>query len=337
MRILGIETSCDDTGIAIYDDTIGIIFNKLYDQSYLHNYYGGVVPELASRKHLEVLAVLIKNTLKEFNIDKRSINAIAYTAGPGLIGSLLVGAALATALAYSLNIPTILVNHMEGHLLTPMLGCNAPKFPFVGLLVSGGHTQLIHAHSIGKYELLGESLDDAAGEAFDKVAKLLGLNYPGGPSLSKLAESGVLNYFNFPRPMINRANLNFSFSGLKTYVSNMIKKEKIDFQTKANIAKEFENAVTDVLVSKSKKALEQLGYTTLVVSGGVSINVVLRSKLNCMAKNYKKEIFFPKSELCTDNGAMIAYVGMLRFKRFSSFDLKIIVYPKWSIVDLKSI
>ncbi|XBC38238.1 MAG: tRNA (adenosine(37)-N6)-threonylcarbamoyltransferase complex transferase subunit TsaD [Buchnera aphidicola (Floraphis choui)] len=337
MRILGIETSCDDTGIAIYDNIKGIMSNKLYSQSHFHNYYGGVVPELASRKHLEILITLIEDMLKEYNIDKRSIHAIAYTAGPGLIGSLLVGASLATALAFSLNIPTILVNHMEGHLLTPMLERIKPKFPFVGLLVSGGHTQLINAYGIGKYELLGRSLDDSVGETFDKIAKLLGLNYPGGPSLSKLAESGKLGSFDFPRPMMNRINLNFSFSGLKTFISNIIKTKNINFQTRADIAREFENSVTDVLVLKSKKALNKLNYSTLVVSGGVSANVVLRKKLNDMVEHFRGKVFYSKPELCTDNGVMIAYTGMLRFKKFRTFNLEISVYPKWSITDLKPI
>ncbi|QCI23098.1 tRNA (adenosine(37)-N6)-threonylcarbamoyltransferase complex transferase subunit TsaD [Buchnera aphidicola] len=336
MKILGIETSCDDTGIAIYDSVEGIIYNKLYSQSYFHNFYGGVVPELASRKHLEVLAILIKDMFVESGIDKRSIDAIAYTAGPGLVGSLLVGASLSTALAFSLNIPTILVNHMEGHLLTPMIEQKKLQFPFVGLLVSGGHTQLINAYDIGKYELLGESLDDAVGETFDKIAKLLGLSYPGGPSLSKLAQSGILGTFNFPRPMIHRMDLNFSFSGLKTFVTNIIKMKKHNFQTQANIAKEFEHAVTDVLVNKSKRALEQLNYATLVVSGGVSMNSMLRYKLDGMIKCYKGQVFYPKLELCGDNGAMIAHIGMLRFKE-SSYDLNISVYPKWSITDLKPI
>ncbi|XBC41313.1 MAG: tRNA (adenosine(37)-N6)-threonylcarbamoyltransferase complex transferase subunit TsaD [Buchnera aphidicola (Nurudea yanoniella)] len=337
MRILGIETSCDDTGIAVYDDVQGIIINKLYNQSYLHNFYGGIVPELASRKHLEMLSLLIKDILQNCYIDKHSIDGIAYTAGPGLVGSLLVGASLSTALAFSLNIPTIQVNHMEGHLLTPMLEIKKPKFPFLGLLVSGGHTQLINAWNIGKYELLGETLDDAVGEAFDKVAKLLGLDYPGGPNLSNLAKSGISGYFNFPRPMINQNNLNFSFSGLKTFVSNVIKSEGNSLQTRANIAKEFENSVIDVLVTKSKKALKELNYSTLVVSGGVSVNTELRKQMNNMINDIRGEVFYPRAELCTDNGAMIAYVGMLRFKKFSNFNLEIFVYPKWSISDLKSI
>ncbi|XBC44422.1 MAG: tRNA (adenosine(37)-N6)-threonylcarbamoyltransferase complex transferase subunit TsaD [Buchnera aphidicola (Schlechtendalia peitan)] len=337
MRILGIETSCDDTGIAIYDDISGIIFNKLYNQSNFHHSYGGIVPELASRKHLEILALLIDRTLRQFNINKNSINAIAYTAGPGLIGSLLVGSSLATALSFALNIPIISVNHMEGHLLTPMLESNKPSFPFIGLLVSGGHTLLVNALGIGKYKLLGESLDDAVGEVFDKIAKLLELKHPNGSSLSKIAQSGVFSYFNFPRPMINQDNLNFSFSGLKTFVSNVIKREGSNFQVRANIAREFEHAITDVLVKKSKRALEQLNYSTLVVSGGVSINQTLREKLNNMIKIYKGKVFYSRSDLCSDNGAMIAYVGMLRFKKFSSFNLNISVYPKWSIADLKPV
>lgn len=338
MRILGIETSCDDTGVAIYDSINGIIFNKLVNQSTINDHYGGIVPELAARKHLIVLPHLIKQALHFNNISKGCINAIAYTAGPGLAGSLLVGASLGSALAFSLNIPTIIVNHMEGHLLTPMLENNKPKFPFLALLVSGGHTQLINAHDWGVYTLLGESLDDSVGEAFDKVAKLLGLKYPGGPNLSQLATFGIKNKFVFPRPMINHSGFNFSFSGLKTYVANFIKKLDDNFQNRADIAKEFENSVVDILVNKCKKALIKLNYVNLVVSGGVSANYQLRRRINKMVCKYGKKVFYSNLELCTDNAAMIAYVGMLRFEQSRTINnLKISIYPRWLITDLNKI
>ncbi|AAO26794.1 putative O-sialoglycoprotein endopeptidase [Buchnera aphidicola str. Bp (Baizongia pistaciae)] len=335
--ILGIETSCDDTCVAVYDTNNGVIFNQVYSQSQLYNYYGGIVPEFSARKHLEILIVLLKNIFKKGKISKNLIDAVAYTAGPGLVGSLLVGASVGTALAYSLKVPVVLVNHMEAHLLTPMLENIKPTFPFLALLVSGGHTQLINALGIGEYELLGETLDDAVGEAFDKVAQALGLGYPGGSNLSKLARSGIPGTFNFPRPMINNSNLNFSFSGLKTFVLNIIQKNNNDFQIKANIAREFENAVVDSLVIKCIRALKKLKYTTLVVSGGVSKNDVLRMHINRIIKQYNYKVFYSHLKYCSDNAAMIAYVGSIRYKKFKSLNLEIKINPNWSIVDLAKI
>lgn len=337
MRILGIETSCDDTAIAVYDSEFGIIFNQVYNQADLNDTYGGIVPELAARKHSETLVVLLKNLFFIGKISKDSIDAVAYTSGPGLAGSLLIGASVGTALAFSLNIPVVLVNHMEAHLLTPMLSKRQPKFPFVTLLVSGGHTQLINALGIGNYKLLGSTRDDAAGEAFDKIAQLLGLKYPGGANLSKLARLGISGKFNFPRPMISCSGLDFSFSGLKTYVTNIIKKNNDDFQTKADIAKEFESAVVDSLVFKCIRAMKKLNYNTLVVSGGVSKNKILRKSLNKIINKYSYKVFYPMSEYCTDNAAMVAYVGYVRFDKFKSFNVNIKINPSWSIEDLKKI
>ena len=337
MRILGIETSCDDTGIAVYDSIDGVIFNKVYNQSHLYNLYGGIVPEFAARKHSETLIILLQKFFKTNYISKSSINAIAYTSGPGLVGSLLIGASLGTALAFSLNIPVVLVNHMEAHLLTPMLEHSVPDFPCLALLVSGGHTQLIKVFKIGDYQLLGESRDDAVGEAFDKVAQFLGLGYPGGLNLSKLAQSGVPGVFNFPRPMIHHSGLDFSFSGLKTHVFNVIQKQQNNFQTRANIAREFESAIVDSLVIKCEKALKKLKYKTLIVSGGVSQNNVLRMRINKMVYQHNCKALYPNSKYCTDNAAMIAYTGFIRFRKFNSLNLEIIINPNWSIIDLKPI
>lgn len=334
MKILGIETSCDDTGIAVYDSKYGLLINKLFSQSFIHNKYGGVVPEIAAREHVLSISNLINKVLKstnKFNIN--SINAIAYTSGPGLVGSLLVGATFGTALAYSLGIPTILVNHMEAHLLSVMMEKKCPIFPFLALLVSGKHTELIYAHKIGKYTLLGKSIDDSAGEAFDKIAKYLNLKYPGGPEISKIAKFGVLNKYFFPRPMINKNNLNFSFSGLKTSVINFIKKKNnINFQFQADVSNAFEQSVTDILVNKCEKAIKITNINRLVISGGVSSNQELRKKLKNMIRKYNGEVFLVKPEFCTDNGAMIAYVGMLKYQcnKIQS-NLNVIVNPKWKI------
>ncbi|CAL4318390.1 tRNA (adenosine(37)-N6)-threonylcarbamoyltransferase complex transferase subunit TsaD [Buchnera aphidicola] len=337
MRVLGIETSCDDTGIAIYDDRLGLMINLLCNQFNVHSKYGGIVPELAARSHMNKTVPLIERALMQSGCDVKSISAIAYTAGPGLIGSLLIGASIGHALSFSWNIPIIPINHMEGHLLSPMLEEKKIEFPFIALLVSGGHTQLIQACKIGSYNLLGESLDDSVGDAFDKTAKLLGLSYPGGPSLSKMAKYGTPGRFKFPRPMIKSLDLNFSFSGLKTYVSNLISKQKKDFQTCADIAYEFESAVIDILVIKCKKALKTTGLKRIVLAGGVSANDSLREKIKQMAIRCKSQVFYVKPELCTDNGAMIAYVGMLRFKERKSSTLNIFVNPNWLLSDLKSI
>ena len=279
MRVLGIETSCDETGIAIYDDKAGLLANQLYSQIKLHADYGGVVPELASRDHIRKTVPLIQAALKEANLTAKDIDAVAYTAGPGLVGALLVGATIGRSLAFAWDVPAIPVHHMEGHLLAPMLEEKTPDFPFVALLVSGGHTQLISVTGIGEYTLLGESIDDAAGEAFDKTAKLLGLDYPGGPVLSKMAQQGVEGRFVFPRPMTDRPGLDFSFSGLKTFAANTIRQNDDSEQTRADIARAFEDAVVDTLAIKCRRALEQTGFKRLVMAGGVSANRTLRAKM----------------------------------------------------------
>jgi N6-L-threonylcarbamoyladenine synthase len=334
MRVLGIETSCDETGIAIYDTENGLLANQLYSQVKLHADYGGVVPELASRDHVRKTLPLIKEALKEANLSAADIDGVAYTAGPGLVGALLVGATIGRSLAFAWNVPAIPVHHMEGHLLAPMLEDNPPEFPFVALLVSGGHTQLISVTGIGEYTLLGESIDDAAGEAFDKTAKLLGLDYPGGPLLSKMAQQGVAGRFTFPRPMTDRPGLDFSFSGLKTFAANTIRGNENDAQTHADIARAFEDAVVDTLAIKCKRALEQTGFKRLVMAGGVSANRTLRSKLAEVMEKRGGEVFYARPEFCTDNGAMIAYAGMVRLKTSANTDLSISVRPRWPLDEL---
>ncbi|AEW44720.1 putative O-sialoglycoprotein endopeptidase [Serratia symbiotica str. 'Cinara cedri'] len=336
MRVLGIETSCDETGIAIYDKQNGLLANQLYSQVKLHADYGGVVPELASRDHIRKTVPLIKAALKEANLSSKDISGVAYTAGPGLIGALLVGATIGRALAFSWNVPAIPVHHMEGHLLAPMLEDNKPVFPFVALLVSGGHTQLISVTGIGQYEHLGESIDDAAGEAFDKIAKLLNLDYPGGPMLSKIAQQGVAGRFTFPRPMTDRPGLDFSFSGLKTCAANTIRACSGSNQY-ADIARAFEDAIVDTLVIKSKRALEQTGFKNLVMAGGVSANHTLRTKISIMMRKRGAKAFYARPQFCTDNGAMIAYVGMIRLKNNTNQELSILVRPRWSLTELSVI
>lgn len=337
MKILAIETSCDETGVAIYDEEQGLLANQLYSQIDLHADYGGVVPELASRDHIRKTIPLIKAALDESGLSASDIDGIAYTAGPGLIGALLVGASIGRSLAYAWNIPAIEVHHMEGHLLAPMLEDNPPAFPFIALLVSGGHTQLIKVSQLGHYELLGESIDDAAGEAFDKTAKLLGLDYPGGAKLSKLAQSGDSHRFHFPRPMTDRPGLDFSFSGLKTYAANTIQQHQpLDEQTKADIARAFEDALVDTLVIKSKRALQQTGYKRLVIAGGVSANITLRQQLTKMMNKIGGQVYYPRLEFCTDNGAMIAYAGMVHLKAKQSADLSITVKPRWPLSELNN-
>ncbi|AEO08426.1 putative DNA-binding/iron metalloprotein/AP endonuclease [Buchnera aphidicola str. Ak (Acyrthosiphon kondoi)] len=334
MRILGIETSCDDTGIAVYDSKEGLLINEIYSQKKLHNMYGGIIPELASREHMTAIVFLLEKIFRKKNIAK-SIDIIAYTAGPGLVGSLLVGATFACSLGLSLNIPVLPVHHMEAHLLSPMLDFKSIKFPFITLLVSGKHTQIIGAHRLGEYEILGNCLDDAAGEAFDKTAKLLGLKYPGGFELSKLACKGIKDSFCFPRPMIYHSDLNFSFSGLKTFAAQTIKKCDQSIQEKANIARAFEDAVIDILLIKTKKALKKKKWNRLVIAGGVSANYKLRKKSEKMVKKYfSGTVFYSRLEFCTDNGAMIAYLGSLRSKEAQKPQLEILVKPKWSISDL---
>ena len=336
MKILGIETSCDETGVAIYDDKQGLIANQLYSQIKLHADYGGVVPELASRDHIRKTVPLIQAALKQANLTASDIDGVAYTAGPGLIGALMVGASVGRSLAYAWEVPAVAVHHMEGHLLAPMLEDNPPAFPFVALLVSGGHTQLIKVTGIGEYALLGESIDDAAGEAFDKTAKLLGLDYPGGAKLSKLAEQGNTSRFHFPRPMTDRPGLDFSFSGLKTAAANTInlQKQDLDEQTKADIARAFEDALVDTLLIKSRRALDQTGFNRLVIAGGVSANKTLRSKLAQLMAERKGRVYYPRLEFCTDNGAMIAYAGMIHLKGSQFADLAIEVKPRWPLSEL---
>lgn len=337
MRILGIETSCDETGIAIYDDEQGILANQLYSQIKLHADYGGVVPELASRDHVRKTIPLIQAALKEANLTAKDLDGVAYTAGPGLVGALLVGATVGRALAFAWDLPAVPVHHMEGHLLAPMLEDNPPAFPFVALLVSGGHTQLISVTGMGQYELLGESIDDAAGEAFDKTAKLLGLDYPGGPMLSKMAQQGEAGRFVFPRPMTDRPGLDFSFSGLKTFAANTIRNNESDDQTRADIARAFEDAVVDTLAIKCKRALEQTGFKRLVMAGGVSANRTLRARLAEMMKKRGGEVFYARPEFCTDNGAMIAYAGLVRLKSGVSADLSVSVRPRWPLAELPAV
>lgn len=336
MKILGIETSCDETGIAIYDDEQGLLAEQLYSQIKVHADYGGVVPELASRDHIRKTIPLIRAAMAQAKLTPAQIDGVAYTAGPGLIGALLVGASIGRSLAYAWNVPAIAVHHMEGHLLAPMLEDNPPAFPFIALLVSGGHTQLIQVKALGDYQLLGESIDDAAGEAFDKTAKLLGLDYPGGAKLAKLAQTGDATRFHFPRPMTDRPGLDFSFSGLKTAAANSIRQlpDNLDPQTKADIARAFEDALVDTLVIKSRRALEQTGYQRLVIAGGVSANTVLREKLTQMMTKLKGQVYYPRLEYCTDNGAMIAYAGMVHLKQQHLADLAIHVKPRWPLNEL---
>ncbi|MGP1924594.1 MAG: tRNA (adenosine(37)-N6)-threonylcarbamoyltransferase complex transferase subunit TsaD [Arsenophonus sp. NEOnobi-MAG3] len=334
MRILGIETSCDETGVAIYDDQLGLLANQLYSQVKLHADYGGVVPELASRDHIRKTIPLIKVALQQAGSTGDDIDAVAYTAGPGLIGALLVGATIGRSLAFAWRVPAIPVHHMEGHLLAPMLEEKSPEFPFVALLVSGGHTQLINVVAIGQYKLLGESIDDAAGEAFDKTAKLLGLDYPGGPVLSLMAQQGQAGRFIFPRPMTDRPGLDFSFSGLKTFTANTIRNNSMDHQTAADIARAFEDAVVDTLVIKCKRALEQTSSKRLVMAGGVSANRTLQLKMAESITKIGGQVFYARTEFCTDNGAMIALAGMIRFKNGVNNSLDITVKPRWPLVDL---
>ena len=329
---LGIESSCDETGIGIYTSESGLISHKLFSQVSLHAEYGGVVPELASRDHIQRAIPLIKEALNESGIKLNELTGIAYTAGPGLSGALLVGGSIAQSLAWGLGIPALGVHHMEGHLLAPLLEVERPEFPFVALLVSGGHTLLVDVPRIGEYKILGESLDDAVGEGFDKTAKILGLGYPGGPALANLAKQGDKNRFTFPRPMTDRPGLDFSFSGLKTYARNTF----IDFpEEKANIAKAFEVAATETLTIKCNRALKQTGYKTLVVAGGVSANLSLRESLNEMTTKNNASVFYPALNFCTDNGAMIALAGHYRFLAGqSNQNYEITIKPRWSLEEL---
>lgn len=334
MRILGIETSCDETGVAIYDDKLGLLSHELYSQIKLHADYGGVVPELASRDHVRKLLPLINKAMLEANCQPEDIDGVAFTKGPGLVGALLVGSSVARSLAYAWQVPAVGVHHMEGHLLAPMLDDPAPEFPFIALLVSGGHSMLVNVQGIGQYEILGESVDDAAGEAFDKTAKLLGLDYPGGPLLAKLADSGEAGHYKFPRPMTDRPGLDFSFSGLKTFAANTIRAADDSPQTRANIAYAFQEAVVDTLIIKCRRALKQTGLKRLVIAGGVSANRQLRIALQEMMVKMKGEVFYPRMEFCTDNGAMIAYAGLQRLKAGDVEGLATKAQPRWSLESL---
>ncbi|MBY5993708.1 tRNA (adenosine(37)-N6)-threonylcarbamoyltransferase complex transferase subunit TsaD [Ferrimonas balearica] len=334
MRVLGIETSCDETGIAIYDEREGLLSHALYSQVKLHADYGGVVPELASRDHVRKLVPLVRQALADAKVDPQSLDGVAYTAGPGLIGALLVGACAGRSLAYAWGIPAVAVHHMEGHLLAPMLEETPPAFPFVALLVSGGHTMLVRVDGIGQYQVLGESIDDAAGEAFDKTAKLMGLDYPGGPLLAKLAAQGSAGRFKFPRPMTDRPGLDFSFSGLKTFAANTIAAH--GEEALADIARAFEDAVVDTLAIKCRRALDQTGLKRLVVAGGVSANRHLRAQLAEMMAKRGGEVFYPRPEFCTDNGAMIAYAGLQRLKAGETQPLAVKGQPRWPLDQLSA-
>jgi tRNA N6-adenosine threonylcarbamoyltransferase len=333
--ILGIESSCDETGIALYHAERGLLAHTLHSQIALHNEYGGVVPELASRDHVRYALPLIRSVLQKADCTLDDIDAIAYTQGPGLSGALLVGASIACALAYTLDVPTIGVHHLEGHLLSPLLSDPAPEFPFVALLVSGGHTQLMRVDGVGRYTLLGESVDDAAGEAFDKSAKLLGLDYPGGALLAKLAQDGSPGRFKLPRPMLHSGDLDFSFSGLKTAVLLAVQKNPDDAQTRADIAYAAQEAIVDVLVSKAQAALALTGLDQLVVAGGVGANQLLRSRLNASIGKRNGKVFYPDLEFCTDNGAMIAFAGAMRLStEAAQRDYRFIVKPRWDLREL---
>ncbi len=334
MRVLGIETSCDETGVAIYDGEKGLLAQQLYSQVALHAEYGGVVPELASRDHIRKLLPLVEALLQSAQLNREAIDGIAYTAGPGLAGALLVGACFARSLAYAWKIPAIGVHHLEGHLLSPMLETPAPEFPFLALLVSGGHTLLAEVQGLGAYTLLGESLDDAAGEAFDKTAKILGLGYPGGPMLAKLAETGDITRYHFPRPMTDRPGLDFSFSGLKTHVLHAWQQSDHAMQTKCDMAACFQQAVIDTLVIKCMRALTQTKAKQLVVSGGVSANLALRAKLTEKAASLGVKVFFPRLEFCTDNGAMIAYAGYQRLMAGQHEPLAVEIRSRWPLDGL---
>lgn len=362
MRVIGIETSCDETGIAIYDGQRGLLAHVLHSQVALHAEYGGVVPELASRDHVRKVLPLLRQVMTQANTRAADIQGVAYTAGPGLVGALLVGAAIGRSLAWAWGVPAVAIHHMEGHLLAPLLEENPPAFPFVALLVSGGHTQLVRVDGVGRYHILGESLDDAAGEAFDKTAKLLGLGYPGGPALARLAASGNSQRFHFARPMTNRPGLDFSFSGLKTQAVNSLKQHQAApahpcvsqgcagaamaggqraamqscpaDQVRADIAYAFQEAVVDTLVIKSQRALRETGLQRLVVSGGVSANSVLRQRLRDMTHALGAQVYYPRLEFCTDNGAMIAYAGYQRLRAGQTEPLAFFAAPRWSMNDL---
>ena len=332
---LGIESSCDETGLALYQMGRGLLAHALHTQVTMHSEYGGVVPELASRDHVRRVIPLLRQVMHEADVSLDQVDAIAYTQGPGLGGALLVGASVANALAYALDLPAIGIHHLEGHLLSPLLSDPAPEFPFVALLVSGGHTQLMRVDGVGQYALLGETLDDAAGEAFDKSAKLLGLGYPGGPALAKLAASGRSGQFKLPRPMLHSGDLDFSFSGLKTAVLTLVKQNDSHAQTRADIACATQEAIIDVLAHKARAALAQTGLSQLVVAGGVGANSLLRERLNQDIGKRGGKVFYPDLEFCTDNGAMIAFAGALRLaQQQGNKDYRFNVKPRWNLAEI---
>ncbi len=338
MLVLGFESSCDETGVALYDERDGLVAHALHSQVTMHREYGGVVPELASRDHIRRVIPLLERVLSDSGRSLSEVGAVAYTQGPGLAGALLVGSAFAESLAMALGVPTVPVHHLEGHLLSPLLSARPPTFPFVALLVSGGHTQLMRVTSVGEYELLGETLDDAAGEAFDKTAKLLGLPYPGGPVLAQLAERGMPDAVRLPRPMLNSGDLMFSFSGLKTAVLTQVRGLALSDQVRADVARGFQDAIVEVLVKKSLAALKQTGLKQLVVAGGVGANRELRRQFDAKALHRGLTVYYPELEFCTDNGAMIALAGALRLasgtapKAAGSFAVR----PRWPLADISA-
>lgn len=339
MKVLGIETSCDETGVAVFDTERGLLGHRVHSQIELHAEYGGVVPELASRDHIRRLPLLVRQVLAASECSPGALDAIAYTAGPGLAGALLVGASFAESLGLSLGVPVLPVHHLEGHLLSPLLAAEPPEFPFVALLVSGGHTQLMQVTGVGEYALLGETLDDAAGEAFDKTAKLIGLGYPGGPQLAQLAEAGQVGRFRLPRPMLHSRDLDFSFSGLKTAVLHVVSDR--DWRSErdaADLAADFQEAVVEVLSAKSLRALQQTGLSRLVVAGGVGANRKLRERLDSSSRRKGWKVYYPEPDLCTDNGAMIAFAGARRFAagQAGGGNFAVRVFPRWPLADLKA-
>ncbi len=335
MLVLGIETSCDETGIALYDSNTHTVIQTLYSQIALHARYGGVVPELASRDHVKKITPLLNELFAKTGKTLRDIEGIAYTKGPGLMGALWVGATLAHSLAWSLDLPLIGVHHMEGHLLAPMLEMHQPTLPFLALLVSGGHSQIVHVSELGNYKILGQTLDDAVGEAFDKIAKVLGLGYPGGPALAKLAETGQAGQFTLTRPMIARPGLDLSFSGLKTQTIQAWRKSDQSAQTKANLAYTFQKTIVDTLVLKMRRAMQQTDLNQCVIAGGVGANIALRAGLTKLAVEMNGRVFYPRPELCTDNGAMIAYAGWVRLARGERTDASALsVNPRWSLAEI---
>jgi N6-L-threonylcarbamoyladenine synthase len=334
MQVLGIETSCDETGIALYDGDRGLLAHSLYSQAHIHAEYGGVVPEIASRDHVRKLIPLLDECLEKAGSNRESIDGVAYTAGPGLIGALLVGAAAGRAIALALDVPGVAVHHMEGHLLAPLLEPDPPEFPFVALLVSGGHSMLVEVRSIGRYRVLGETLDDAAGEAFDKTAKLLGLGYPGGPVIARAAETGDPDRYTFPRPMTDRPGLEFSFSGLKTHTRNLYRQQSEEDNVVADIAAGFQKAVVETMVIKCRRAMQQTRCRQLIIAGGVGANLQLRHALSDAGKKYGWAVSYPRIEFCTDNGAMIAYAGYHRLLAGQTEPELIWAKPRWPLKEL---